>query len=190
MKTITLEELQTAIKETSNNKAAGPSGLTYECWKYASKEVHKALQEIFDRIISHKKMPSGWKKTNTILIPKPKNWNKNVDITRPIVLIETARKIFTKILTNRIEKACRTNNILRGNNCSVLRGTSTHVPINILTNIIEDAKTEHNKEAWLILQDMKKAYDSVRWFGLLKSLRRIKMNEDYIDLLRDLYTTR
>src|SRR5947209_11232276 len=37
---------------------------------------------------------------------------------------------------------------------------------------------------------MKKAYDSVSWFGLLKALKRIKMNENYINLLRDLYTTR
>src|SRR6266496_3170862 len=108
-----------------------------------------------------KKMPSAWKKTNTILIPKPKNWNKNIDITRPIVLIETARKLFTKILTNRLEVAYRQHNILRGNNCSVLKGTSTHILINILTNIIEDAQTSQAQEAWLVLQDMHKAYDSV-----------------------------
>jgi len=90
-------------------------------------------------------------KTNTVLIPKPKNWNKNIDITRPIVLIETARKLFTKILTNRLEIACRHHNILKGNNYLVLKETSTHVPINILTNILEDAKTASDKEAWLVL---------------------------------------
>src|SRR6266487_6389707 len=37
---------------------------------------------------------------------------------------------------------------------------------------------------------MRKAYDSVGWYSLLKLLKRIRMNEDYIDLLRDLYTTR
>ena len=95
------------------------------------------------------------------MIPKPKNWNKNIDITRPIVLIETARKLFTKILTNRLEIVCRQHNILRGNNCSVLKEMSTHIPINILTNILEDAKTAPDKEAWLVLQDMRKAYDSV-----------------------------
>ena len=84
-------------------------------------------------------MPKAWKKTNTILIPKPKNWHKNIDITRPIVLIETARKIFTKILTNRLERVCRQYDILKSNNCSVLKETSIYVPINILTNIL-DAK--------------------------------------------------
>src|SRR6266487_3492415 len=106
-------------------------------------------------------MPSTWKKTNTILIPKPKNWHKNVDVTRPIVLIEIARKLFTKIMTNRIEQTCRRHNILRENNCSVLKGTLTHIFISILTNILDNTKTTPDKEAWLILQDIKKAYDSV-----------------------------
>jgi len=89
----------------------------------------------------------GLKKTNTILILKSKNWHKNIDITKPIILIETARKIFTKILTNRLEHVCRQHNILKSNNCSILKGTLTHVLINILTNILNDAKTTPNKEA-------------------------------------------
>src|SRR6266487_5788724 len=136
MNTITLDKLMVAIKEASNNKAAGPSSLTYECWKHTSDSVLNALLVVFERTISHKKMPKVWKKTNTILISKPKNWHKNIDITRSIVLIETARKIFTKILTNRLECVCKQYNILKGNNCSILKGTSTHVPINILTNIL------------------------------------------------------
>src|SRR6266487_6127510 len=134
-------------------------------------------------------MPKAWKKTNTILILKLKNWHKNIDITRPIVLIKTARKIFTKILTNRLEHVCRHHDILKSNNCSILKGTSTYVPINILTNILDDTKTTPDKKAWLVLQDIKKTYDSVGWYGLLKLLRRIKMNKDYIDLLKDLYMT-
>ena len=100
-------------------------------------------------------------KTNTILIPKPKNWHKNVDITRPIILIETTRKLFIKIMTNRIEWTCRRLNILKENNCSVLKGTLTYMLISIFTNILNDAKTTSNKKAWLVLQDIRKAYNSV-----------------------------
>src|SRR6266487_6219492 len=101
-------------------------------------------------------MPKAWKKTNTILILKPKNWHQNINITRPIVLIETARKIFTKILTNKLEHICRQHDILKGNNYSILKKISTHILINILTNILDNAKTIHDKKAWLVLQDMRK----------------------------------
>src|SRR6266516_5124936 len=135
-------------------------------------------------------MLPAWKRANIILNPKPKNWNKNVDVTSSITLIETARKIFTKVMTNRMEKICCTHNVLRGNNCSVLKDTSTHSPITILSQICEDAKSSANNEAWIILQDMKKAYDSVRWQGLSKALTRIKMNNTYINILKNLHQTR
>src|SRR6266487_1629869 len=107
MDTISSDELQAALKEAPINKAAGPSGLSYKCWKHASTSVHEALLEVFERSMFCKRMPTAWKKTNTILIPKLKNWNKNIDITRPIVLIEIVRKLFTKIFTNRLKVVCR-----------------------------------------------------------------------------------
>src|SRR5438128_5679184 len=93
-------------------------------------------------------------------------------------------------MNNRMEKICRTHNVLRGNNCSVLKGTSTHGPVTILSQICEDAKSSSNNEAWIILQDMKKAYDSIRWQGLSKALTRIKMNSTYINILKNLHQTR
>ena len=45
---ISSDELQTVLKEASNNKAAGLSGLSYECWKHASTSVHEALLEVFE----------------------------------------------------------------------------------------------------------------------------------------------
>ena len=135
-------------------------------------------------------MPPAWKRANIILIPKPKNWNKNIDVTHLITLIETARKIFTKIMTNRMEKICHVHNILKGNNCSVLKGTSTHGPVTILSQICKDAKFSADNEAWVILQDMKKAYNSVGWQGLSKVLTRIKMNSTYVNILKNLHQTR
>src|SRR2546423_11835182 len=93
-------------------------------------------------------------------------------------------------MTNRMEKICRTHNILRGNNSSVLKGTSTHGLITVLTQICEDAKSSTDNEAWIILQNMKKAYDSVGWQGLNKMLTCIKMNKTYINILKNLHQTR
>ena len=93
-------------------------------------------------------------------------------------------------MTNRMEKIYHTHNVLRGNNCSVLKGTSTHGPVTILSQICEDAKSSSNNEAWIILQDIKKAYNFVRWQGLSKALTRIKMNSTYINILKNLHQTR
>ncbi|KAG9294649.1 hypothetical protein G9A89_008128 [Geosiphon pyriformis] len=96
-----------------------------------------------------------------------------------IALIETACKIFSKILSDWILLACSTFDILHSDNFLVLKNTSTQSPIFAVGSIIEDA-LEKNHELWLILQDMKKVYNSVGWKHLSKYLVRIKMCDKFI----------
>ena len=74
----------------------------------------------------------------------------------------------------RLEKIIRENNILEGSNYAGLIGSSTESPIHILSMIIEEAR-EKNKELWIMLQDMKKAFDSVSLKLLKLALQRIKI---------------
>ncbi|KAG9293622.1 hypothetical protein G9A89_005625 [Geosiphon pyriformis] len=78
------------------------------------------------------------------------------------------------ILSDRISLACSKFDVLHGNNFSVLKGTTTQFPIFAIGSVIENA-LEKNQELWLVLQDMRKAYDLVSWDHLKKSLVRIKM---------------
>ncbi|KAG9294820.1 hypothetical protein G9A89_008512 [Geosiphon pyriformis] len=59
-----------------------------------------------------------------------------------------------------ISKACELHNVLKDYNTSVLKNTSTAVPIHVINAVAEHAR-EFDKEAWFTFQDMKKAYDSV-----------------------------
>ena len=81
-------------------------------------------------------------------IPKPKDWNFNVNITRPILLLECGRKVMVKLFTNRLSYLCSTHNILRGYNFAALKGCSTSTPIHAINNVLENAR-EHNKEIWI-----------------------------------------
>ncbi|KAG9287392.1 hypothetical protein G9A89_023764 [Geosiphon pyriformis] len=66
-----------------------------------------------------------------------------------------------------------------GDNFSVLKGTSTQSPVFAVGLVIEDA-IEKDRKLWLVLQDMRKAYDSVGWHHLRASLWRVKMCERFI----------
>ncbi|KAG9291361.1 hypothetical protein G9A89_003465 [Geosiphon pyriformis] len=81
----------------------------------------------------------------------------------------TAHKVLSKILSDQISLACSTFDVLHGDNFSVLKGMSTHSPIFAISLVIKDA-LEKNQELWVILQNMCKAYDSVGWEHLKKSL--------------------
>ncbi|KAG9298886.1 hypothetical protein G9A89_015907 [Geosiphon pyriformis] len=72
-----------------------------------------------------------------------------------------AHKILFKILSDRIFLACSRFNVLYGDNFSVLKSISTQLPIFTVGSVIEDV-LEKNCELWLVLQNMHKAYDSVK----------------------------
>ena len=93
---------------------------------------------------------------------------------RPIALLEIFRKCVTKVYTTRLERIIRKNNILEGSNFAELIESSTESPIHILSMIIEEAR-EKNKELWIMLQDMKKAFNSVSLESLKLALQRIKI---------------
>ncbi|KAG9304186.1 hypothetical protein G9A89_019748 [Geosiphon pyriformis] len=82
-------------------------------------------------------------------------------------------------LIHRISLACSTFDVLRGDNFLVLKGTMTQSPIFAIGSVIKDA-LKKNRELWLVLQDMWKAYDSVGWKHLQNSLVRINMCSRFI----------
>ncbi|KAG9284827.1 hypothetical protein G9A89_003750 [Geosiphon pyriformis] len=93
-----------------------------------------------------------------LMISKPYEWKSVLTNTYLIALIETACKILSKIFSNRIFLACSAFNVLYGDNFLVLKSTMTQSPIFAIGSVVEDA-LEKNRELWLVLQDMHKAYD-------------------------------
>ena len=118
-------------------------------------------------------------------IPKPGDWNLNLDKTRPITLLECPRKHLLKILTNRLTKIFTEHwNILEDNNFAALPGKSTNEPLHILNNVMEEAR-ENKKELWILLQDMSKAYDLVHREHLWKAMQRLKIPNHFINIIKN-----
>ncbi|KAG9307576.1 hypothetical protein G9A89_023141 [Geosiphon pyriformis] len=99
--------------------------------------------------------------------------------TRPIALIETAPKIFSKILSDRISLACSSFDVLYGDNFSVLKSMTMQSPIFAVGSVIKDA-LEKNHKLWLVLQNMQKTYN-------FNSLVRIKMCNKFIRFFGGIY---
>ncbi|KAG9297407.1 hypothetical protein G9A89_009491 [Geosiphon pyriformis] len=106
-----------------------------------------------------------------------------------INIMQFTRKILTKILTARISKACELHNVLKSYNTSVLKNTSTAVPIYVINAVAEHAR-EFGNEAWFTFQDMKKGYDSVGWKPMEAALKRIKINNRFTKLFGLMHNNR
>src|SRR4051794_7729820 len=109
--------------------------------------------------------------------------------TRPITLLDTARKLMTKIMNKHLGFILANNNILKGNNYAGLPGSNCASPILTLESIIQDAKS-HNKPLFIFLQDISKAFDSMDVQMLKLAMQRLKIPSGFINLVSKLFTDR
>ncbi|KAG9286563.1 hypothetical protein G9A89_014729 [Geosiphon pyriformis] len=152
MQPIEFLELFGMVFDLPIGKAAGFSDISNKLWMHSDRSVLNMLLVLLNSCLSHESVSA---------------------------LIETACKILSKILSDRILLACSIHDILREDNFSVLKGTTTQTPIFAIGLVVEDA-LEKNRKLWLVLQDMQKVYNSVGWEHLKRCLVRIKICDKFI----------
>src|SRR3954468_6313946 len=141
---ITTTEILTTLGKMKSESAPGISGIKYALFKHLGKTATKILTNIFNKILHTGEIPKQWNTDVIYPISKQKDWEHNINITRPITFIETGKKIFTKIINNRLAATLTNHSILSPLNWAGLPGGSTGEPIHIINNILEDSR-EFNK---------------------------------------------
>jgi hypothetical protein len=186
---ITLQELISTIRSLPNNKAAGPSRISYELIKHLPEDFLIIIVDWYNSILSSTTLPNVWQHALLYLIPKPDWWFYDITKTRPIVLIDCFCKLFTKILNNRLNKFLCTHHLLQHNNQAGLHGSSMMEIIMKLQTVIESAKN-NKTPLYILLQDLSKAYDRVNIDLLYLSLLRINLPPSFCKLICNLFTDR
>ena len=157
--------------------------------KHISPLCTSAIIALFNCCLLENRISKQWKHNHIYPIPKRNTFNSDLNLTRPISLVEYICKLYTKILTNRLSSVFSTYPILSPFNYIALPNNSTSIPIHILNNLIEDASCNH-KNIWLLSQDMSKAYDSVNFTLFKHALSHLSLPLFTINILSDLLTDR
>ena len=157
---ITIQEIRETIENLPTKKTPGPSNISYEFIKYTTKSLLPYLHHLFNSILTGKKVPQWWKSYNIFPISKKLLWQFNIKETRPIALLDSFRKIFTKILTKRLSNILTKHLFSPMQTSPVSPNQSTFEPIQILNSIYSIHKME-NKELWILSLDISTAFDSV-----------------------------
>ena len=96
-------EVEAALRKMKNGKEAGKDRVNIETLKAGDETIAKQLAKLYTKCITERHIPKTWKEANMVIFFKKGN-RKDIKNYRPICLLSNMHKLFTKIITTRLEK--------------------------------------------------------------------------------------
>ena len=144
----------------------------------------KELTKLYNHCLKHQKVPNAWKNSELILVHKKRDI-KDIRNYQPLSLLTHVYKIFTKVLTKRLER--KIDGELTREQAGFRKNCSTMDHTHIINKIREKYRS-YNLPLCLVFMDFKKAFDSVEISAILTSLKTLGVDHHYIHLLKDIYS--
>lgn len=177
---ITIQMVKEAIKNLKNRKSPGQDEIPNELLKYGGPKLVKELTTLFNKITTTGKVPAEWKKSITIPVFK-KGDKRNPENYRGITLLNSTMKLFTKILTDIIQKYTNTSEEQQG----FRKNRSTLDAIYIIRQLIEKS-IEYDKPVYMCFIDLTKAFDRVQLKDVTRILQNKHVPHDIVNIIREL----
>ena len=99
---IMARELEAALRKMKNGKEAEKDQVNIETLNAGDETIAKQLAKLYTKCITERRIPKTWKEANMVIFFK--KWNrKDINNYRPICLLSNIYKLFTKIITTRLE---------------------------------------------------------------------------------------
>ncbi|GET62832.1 RNA-directed DNA polymerase from mobile element jockey-like [Rhizophagus irregularis DAOM 181602=DAOM 197198] len=192
MSPILEDEWTSTLHSMPNNKASGPSKISYEMLKHLTGEAFNLSLILANACLNQGDIPADWREALVYPIPKPHEFDAQLKNTQPITLLETVRKCVVKVVTTRLSKILADNQVLQGGNFAGLPGGSTDIPIKMLDAIIHQRRFDKSddQELWIVSQDISKAFDAIDLNMLRLALIRLHIPSLLIKFIINLFTRR
>ncbi|GFU30096.1 retrovirus-related Pol polyprotein from type-2 retrotransposable element R2DM, partial [Nephila pilipes] len=166
------------------NSAPGPDLITYHHWKTCDPRCF-ILSKIFNICLKFKSIPSEWKISNCILLPKKgdpallENW-------RPITLSNTIYKLFSKCLARRLQDWCEMHEVLSPcqKGFTPFDGVIEH---NFVIGQHLEAARRNHTQSFLVWLDISNAFGSVPHDVIFSAMANAGIDSEFIELIKNMY---
>ena len=177
-------EVEAALRKMKNGKEAGKDQVNIETLKAGDETIAKQLAKLYTKCITERYIPKTWKEANMVIFFKKGN-RKDIKNYRPICLLSNMYKLFTKIITTRLEKKLDENQPREQAGFRSKYSTTDHIHA---INQLKEKCREYNIPLCVAFVDYEKAFDSVQTQAILTSLQEQGIEDVYIEILKDIYT--
>lgn len=177
-------EIEKSIDELPNGKCFGNDSIKAEMLKLGKKELITSFTNLFNKILESEEIPAQWKESTIILLHK-KGDKENLNNYRPISIISTIYKIFSKCIFRRIRTILDEHQPRE--QAGFRKGFSTTVHLQTINQVIEKS-TEYQKTLNIAFIDFRKAFDTIEHVMVWKALKNQNVPNKIIRILKNLYT--
>ena len=167
---VSLEDLYHCLRRFKE-KAPGRTGITRNMLINSPTNIKLTLTEIYSSSIASGYFPDTLKIAKMIMIPKPNTDKKHITNYRPISLLEITAKILERLLNTKLLMHLDQHNLHNDRQHGFRPGRGTHTALTTMTELIAHKRTE-NRQVYLILRDISKAFDKVWTGGMWAQLLR------------------
>ncbi|KAG1592700.1 hypothetical protein G6F47_009347 [Rhizopus delemar] len=182
---IVFDDILEGVARCPSRSSPGTDGLPYELLRLiiTHPECRDIALTVYNDVLSHGIFPLSWLETSVSLIPKKgslsdlKNW-------RPISLINTDAKVFTRILSAKIISCV--DDLITPYKSGFLRHRFI-ADNGLLMKLVMDYAKSTNSKALGLLLDQEKAYDRVHPDYLQKVLTHFGFSPSFIQSVLDLF---
>jgi exonuclease III len=181
---ISVELVKVHIDHLSAGKAPGEDGVSAELLQMLPDTAVESLTKIFNDSLRTNKIPKQWKLSRISLIHKdgsayePGNY-------RPISLLSTEYKLFTKILADRLSAFMERNQFLSSDQLGYRENKDAIEGVARLIHQVRGA-IKNKKKFHTVFIDFTKAYDSVEHWAIKQSLEYYGLPRAFINLVEDM----
>ena len=184
-KLITKEELGNALKELPNNKTPGSDGLTAEFYKFFWSKIKGLVYKSFIYAMNNSSLTIEQRRGILNIIPKKDKDLRHLANWRPLTLLNTDYKILTKLLALRLQKVLPS--IISPDQTGYLKGRYIGDNIRTIFDIIEYTKIKQIP-GMMVLIDFEKAFDSISWNFLFKTLDAFNFGDNFKKWIKIIYS--
>lgn len=183
---ISLGELLTSLKKCKNHKAPGLDSIPGEFIKnLPTPWLHYTLN-MFNCIIESEILPSSWRNSKLFMLYK-KGDERDPASYRPISLLSSFLKLFTRILTTRLTIWAEKYNVLPEMQCGFRENRGCLDNLFCLTALTQSVLRLKGRYLYAIFIDFRQAFDSVNHTLLWIKLFKAGVSSKFIRLVQNLY---
>ena len=177
------------LQQLDTSKSSGPDGISAKMLKGVASSLAPVLVQIFNLSILDAKVPSQWKFSRVVPIPKGSSTNPSPSNFRPISLLSITSKLLEKVIHSRVMSYLEESSPIATNQWGFLPGRSTtHALLSAVHHWMSEM--EDGNEVGAVFFDLTKAFDSVPHRQLLTKLETVGLDEHLILWITDYLTNR